>query len=145
MLMSNWATGIGSFNWEKLFEGKNVRDQAYLFNEIILKIFSSFIPNKIITCSDKGPAWFNDEIRQFLNKRDEIFFKRFINRGKLQSDYDGLQFIRSDLVESIRSSKEKFNVRSSTKLSDPSTTAKTYWWILKTFVNGKNVPLLVIS
>ena len=41
-----------------------------------------------------------------------------------------------------RSSKEKFYLCLSAKLFDPSISAKTYWSILKTFVNGKQVPLI---
>ena len=76
-----------------------------------------------------------DEISQILNKKNELF-KQFINNGKLQSDYDRYEYIRNDLTESIRSSIEKFHLRLSAKLS-----AKTCS-ILKTFVNGKNVPLI---
>ena len=57
-------------------------------------------------------------------------------------DYDRLQCIRSDLEESITSSKEKFYLRLSGKLSDPSTSAKTYWSIPKTFFNGKKISLI---
>ena len=46
------------------------------------------------------------------------------------------------MVKPIRSLKEKFNLRLSDKLSDPSTSAKTYWSIRKTFLNGKKVQLI---
>ena len=101
---------IESFNWEKSFEGKNIHDQIYLFIKIILSIFLNFIPNKIVACNDKNLPWFNDEIRQTLIKKDELF-KQFLNNGKLQNDYDQLQCIHSDLLESIRSSKEKCHLR----------------------------------
>ena len=41
------------------------------------------------------------------------------------------------LVESIRTSKEKIHLCLSAKLSDLSTSAKTYWSILKTFLMVK--------
>ena len=82
------------------------------------------------------------EIRQILYKKDELF-KQFINNGKLQSDYERLECIRSDLVEFIMFSKEQFHLRLPAKLSDPSTSAKTYWSILKTFVIGKKAPLIL--
>ena len=79
--MTNRA--IESSNWEKSFEGKNVLDQIYLFNKIILNIFYNFIPNKIITCYDKDPLCFNDKILQILKKENDLFIQ-FINNGKLQ-------------------------------------------------------------
>ena len=50
--------------------------------------------------------------------------------------------ISNSLTETIRSSKEKFYYKLSTKLANPSTSWKTYWSILKTFVNGKKVPII---
>ena len=37
---------------------------------------------------------------------------------------------------------EKFYCKLSTKPAYPSTSSKTYWSILKTFVNGKKVPII---
>ena len=57
---------IGSFNWSKLFSGKNVYEQVELFNKILLNIFHNFIPNKIIVCDDRDPPWMNDEIKKMI-------------------------------------------------------------------------------
>ena len=70
-----------------------------------------------------------------MNKRNQLF-KHLINNWKLQSNYDRLQCIRSDLEEYISSSKEKFYLRLSAKLPNPSSSAKTYRSISKSFVNG---------
>ena len=43
---------IEMFNWEKLFQNKNIHDQLKLFNETIVNIVSSYIPNKFINCND---------------------------------------------------------------------------------------------
>ena len=71
-----------------------------------------------------------------LNKKNELF-EQFLSNGKLQSDYDRLQYIRSNLVF-----KKKFHVCLSAELFDPSILAKTYWSILKTFVDVKLVPFI---
>ena len=117
----------------------------YLFNKIILNIFHNFIPDKIISdkepCIDKDSSWFNNEIWQILNKKNELF-KQFMNNGQLQSDFDQFKCIRSGLVASIIPSREIFYLDVSAKLSNPSTAGKTYWSILKIFVNGKKVPLI---
>ena len=44
---------IESFDWSKLFKGKNVQGQVELFNKTLLNIFRNFIPNKIIVCDDR--------------------------------------------------------------------------------------------
>ena len=55
---------IESFDWSKLFSGKNVHEQVELFNKTLLNIFHNFIPNKIIVCDDRDPPWMNDEIKK---------------------------------------------------------------------------------
>ena len=55
---------IESFDWPKLFSGKNVQEQVELFNKTLLYIFHNFIPNKIIVCDDRDPPWMNDEIKK---------------------------------------------------------------------------------
>ena len=57
--------------------------------------------------------------------------------GKSQTNDERLQLISNSLTETIRSSKEKFYCKLSTKLANLSTSSKTYWSILKTFANGK--------
>ena len=132
---------IEIFDWGNSFKGKNVHEQVHFFNKTILNIFHNYIPNKTILCNDKDPPWFNNEIRKILTKKNEIF-KQYIANGKSQkTGYEWLQLISSSLTESIRSTKEKFYYKLSTKLADPSTSSKTYWSILKTFVNGKKVPI----
>ena len=59
---------------------------------------------------------------------------------KIKSDYNRLKRTRCDLVEPIILSKEKLYLRLSAKFSYPSASAKTYWSILKTFVDGKEAP-----
>ena len=70
-------------------------------------------------------------------------FKQHIANGKSQTDYEWLQLISNSLAETIRSSKEKFYCKLSTELANPFTSSKTYWSILKTFVNGKKIPIIL--
>ena len=129
---------IDIFDWGNSFEGKNVHEQVHFFNKTILNIFHNYIPNKTILCNDKDLPWFNNEIRNILTMKNKIF-EQYIANGKSQIDYERLQLISNSLTETIRSSKEKFYFILSTKLANPSTSSKTYWSILKTFVNGKKI------
>ena len=129
---------IDIFDWGNSFEGKNVHEQVHFFNKTILNIFHNYIPNKTILCNDKDLPWFNNEIRNILTMKNKIF-EQYIANGKSQIDYERLQLISNSLTETIRSSKEKFYFKLSTKLANPSTSSKTYWSILKTFVNGKKI------
>ena len=112
--------GLQKCYWGNSFEGKNVHEQVQFFNKTILNIFHNYIPKKTILCNDKDLLWFNNEIRKILTKKNEIF-KQYIANGKSQTDYEWLQLISNNLIETMRSSKEKFYCKLSTKLANPST------------------------
>ena len=61
-------------------------------------------------------------------QKNELF-KQFINNGKIQSKYDQLPCLCSDLINLLGF--EKIYLLLSVKLSNPFTPAKTYWSILK--------------
>ena len=46
---------IEMFNWEKLFQNKNILDKLKLFNETIFSIVYNYISNKCNTYNDKDP------------------------------------------------------------------------------------------
>ena len=109
------------FNWEKLFQNRNINDQLKLFSETILSVITS----KCITCNDKDPPWLNDRIKRLINKKNEIF-KKYIKDGGPNSVYENLQTTTWDLTEAICSSKNVYYERLTNKLSDPNTSSKAY-------------------
>ena len=123
------------------FKGKNVHEQVHIFNKAILNIFHNYVPNKTILCNDKDPPWFNIKIRKILAKKNEIF-KQYIANGKSQTDYEPLQLISNSLTETLRSSKKTFFHKLPTKLADPSTSSKTYWWIHDFRQWPKKIPMI---
>ena len=63
-----------TFNWEKLIENKNVIEQLYLFNKILLNSFHNFISNKNIICNDQGLLWFNNQIRKLIERKTHLLW-----------------------------------------------------------------------
>ena len=57
--------------------------------------------------------------------------------GKLAVDRVRLQKAGAELANIIKSSKENFYNNLAKKLNNPNTSDKTYWSIMKTFINGK--------
>ena len=98
---------IKIFKWEKLLENKNVYDQLYLFNKTILNAYHNFIPNKNITCYDKNPPWFNNQIKTLIEKKIHLF-KGYMANGRLAVDHIRLQKAGAELVNIIKYSKENF-------------------------------------
>ena len=106
----------------------------------MLNMFHKFIPNKNIICNDKDPPWFNNQIKALIEKKNNLF-KSYMDNGRLAVDRFRLQKAGADLINIIKSSRENFYNNLGKKLNDPNTSNKTYWSIIKTFINGKR-PLL---
>ena len=105
-------------------------------------LFSNYIPNKLITVDDKDPSWMNESIKK------KIMAKKYpcksFNANKNNYDaYLKLQTISTELSEMILKRKEDYYCVLSDKLNGTHTSAKSYWSILKTFYNGKKIPLIL--
>ena len=95
---------IESFDWSKLFSGKNVHEQVELFNKTLLNIFHNFIPNKIIVCDDRDPPWMNDEIKKMIKRKNWLFQSQ---RKSCKLDFTVLNSLTQDISDAITSSKLK--------------------------------------
>ena len=127
---------IESFDWSKLFSGKNVHEQVELFNRTLL------IPSKIIVCNDRDPPWMNDEIKKWL--RDKIYYSKKIKvkvKGNLVS-LTILNLFTQDIWDVFTSSNLTYYEGLANKLKNSKTAPKTYWKILKTFVNSTKISLI---
>ena len=82
--MFNWST----VQLKVLIERNHLKVKMLIIRLVYLSklssnMFHDFISNKVITWNDKDPPWqLNDQIRQILNKKKELF-KQFINNRKL--------------------------------------------------------------
>ena len=131
---------ISEFHWEQ--ELKKLTDpsqQVELLNNSILNIMSNFIPNEIKRYRPSEPAWFTDSIRQRLKKQNKLY-RKFKYKGYLASDKKILDDYRSVTAELIESSKKKFLVDQGIRLTDQSSSQKTYWKIINQFLNKAKIP-----
>ena len=113
---------IEMFNWEKLYQNKNIHDQLKLLKKTIVNIVSNYIPNKFIIWNDKDPPLLNDHIKRLINLKNEIF-KKYLKDGRPGSVHENLQTITWDLTEAVSSSKNVYYGRLVNMLSDPNTSA----------------------
>ena len=65
---------IDGFNWQKAFSNKNVNQKVDTFDKTILNILTNFIPHETITCDDRDPPWFNENIKSitYIRKKCSI-------------------------------------------------------------------------
>ena len=60
-------------NWDRLLDNKNVDSPVLLLNVTILNIFSSFVPNRYVTCDDKDPVWMNENIKSKIKPKNKLY------------------------------------------------------------------------
>ena len=94
----------------------------------------------------------NDEIKKWLREKIGYFKVQKIikrknwlfqsQRKSCKLDFAVLNSLTQDISDAITSSKLKYYEGLANKLNDPKTAPKTYWKILKTFVNGTKIPLI---
>ena len=119
------------------FFKKNVLQQAEIFDKNVY-IFYNYIPNKFISCDGKNPPWINEEIKSLIHRKN-CLYQRQTKSGSI--DYTSLNALTLDISNALSFSKLKYHERLANEVNVPKTVPKTYWVILKTFVNGSKIPL----
>ena len=78
-------------------------------------------------------------MKSLIHRKNSLYQKQ---RKSGSIDYTSLIALTLDISNAISSSKLKYHERLANKLNDPKTAPKTYWAILKTFVNDSKIPLI---
>ena len=74
-------SALQNVDWHRLFAKKTVHQQVNLLNDIILNVFTNFVPNKVITCDDRDPVWINDNIKNKIKWKNSMY-KNYKRNGK---------------------------------------------------------------
>ena len=127
---------IDQFDWVRALSNVNVDEKVYFFTKTLLSIIQSFIPHETIICDDRDPRWINKEIKKLMLEKNRAF-KSYCYSNKSMFFFKKLKALQYQLNISIEESKEKYYTKLSSRLADPLTSPKTYWSILKTFLNNK--------
>ena len=106
------------------------------FNETLLSVFRNYVPNKYITVDNKDPVWMNETIKTKI-KAKNVFYKKYIENGRFESDFICLEDFVMKLTGLISSTKALYYENLAKKLNSLLLQAKIYWLILKTFYNDK--------
>ena len=83
----------------------------------------------------------NDEIKNKTNYRNTFYQQ--LKKYKINlTDLDIVNKLTSELSSIISQRKDEYFCHLAKRLNDPQTNAKTYWSILKTFFNGRKIPVI---
>ena len=117
----------------------NVNGMVHLFNRTAKNILHNFTPHEIITCDDRDQPWINISIRRLIQDKNKAC-KRLKRSNNNSQHFENCQSRQNLLDVSIEASKQRYYSRLSTKLTEPSTSTKTYWSVLMYFYNNKKLP-----
>ena len=123
---------IDQFPWAMHFTNIDVNKKKDLFNKNIKNIIRNYIPHETITCDDRGASKdINPPYKSYCQNKKDIFF---VHQFKL------VQSMVKSLIEKSKSN--YYYACLSKKLSDPTTSLKSYWSIFKAFLNDKKIPCI---
>ena len=57
---------LPSMNWSEMFDGLDVNKAVDLFTTLFLSVIARHIPNREITCSDRGAPWITDDVKKAI-------------------------------------------------------------------------------
>ena len=90
-----------------LFANKTAHQQVNLLNDIILNVFTNFVPNKVITCDDRDPPWINDNIKNKIRWKNSMY-KNYKRNDKKTEDYELLTEPVSEVSQLIEKSNDEY-------------------------------------
>ena len=121
------------------FSNLDMNQKVHLLNQTIKNILCNYIPYETVTCDDRNPPWINSKIKGLIQEKN-IAKKCYFQNNKDIQLFRTFHCIQNLLTVTIEKSKEQFYSRISTKLMDPTISPKSYWSILKTYLNNKKMP-----
>ena len=115
----------------------------YFFNRTIKNILSNYIPHEIIICDDRDPPWINNRVKELINEKNDTF-QCYLHVNKDPKLFNKVEYLQNELKSLIEVNKEKYYSRISKRIMNPLTSTKTYWSILKSFLNSKKIPYILL-
>ena len=76
---------VNAIDWEERFAKKTVKSQVSEFNDLLLNIYSNYIPNNTALCDDKNSSWMNNGIRAAMEMKSNTY-KEYM-RSDMRHDY----------------------------------------------------------
>ena len=81
-----------------------------IFNKIIKNILSNYFPHETITFDDKGPPWFNKNIKQLIQEKNNTC-KSYILSDKNPQIFEKVKKVQNQFKCSIEGSKKNYYLR----------------------------------
>ena len=111
---------------------------VFFFNRTMKNILSNYIPHEIFICDDRDPPRINNWVKELINEKNDPF-QCYLHSNKDPKLFNKVKYLQNELKSLIEASKEKYYSRISKRMMNPLASTKTYWSILKSFLNNKKI------
>ena len=132
---------MNEFNWERAFFNLDINEMVSVCNTTIKNIMANFIPHETIICDDRDPPWINNRIKKLIYERNSLY-KDYRKNNDTQI-FEKLTLLQKKLHLAMEESKDTYYSDLSTKLAKQNSNPKTYWSVLKRFLNNKKIPCIL--
>ena len=124
------------------FKNLEINEMVFLFNRTIKNILSNYIPYEIITCDYRDPPWINNRVKELINEKNDTF-QCYLHSNKDPKLFNKVKYIQNESKSLIEANKEKYHSSILKRMKNSLTSTKTYWSILKSLLNNKNIPCIM--
>ena len=134
---------IEMFRWQEHLENMSCpNQQVELLNEVLLNIYTNFIPNKVKTIRPHEAPWITKNVKNFLRKKNHAY-RNFVSRGQPNDKLEGIQKMISEGGKLIEDAKRNYLLKAGETLANPATSRKTYWSLINTVLNKAKIPIII--
>ena len=116
-------------------------EQVKFLNEVLLNIYSNYIPNKVKTIRPCQAPWITQTDKNFLRKKNRAY-KNFMRRGQPVDRLEGIQKMITEGSKLIEDAKHNYFLKVGNTLANPETSSRTYWSLINTVLNKAKIPII---
>ena len=140
---------LGNVDWNDIFMNNSIDDASNIFTDKFMSLAKQCMPSKLVTIRSRDAAWFNNEIRQLIKKRNKLHKRA--KSSNLQTDWQTFRAIRNEVIDKVRKRKLEYQNELNETVIDPAKFGQKEWWkIVRQFMSKKgivtdNIPPLTVN
>ena len=74
---------------------------------MVLEVMSRNIPNKVITCNDKGAPWITNEVKTTI-KRNARVYRKWVITGRIHEERGDIRSVQNGTYRISKNAKKNF-------------------------------------
>ena len=130
------------FKWREYLDNITCpNEQAKMLNEVLLNIYSNFIPNRVKAIRADQAPWIAPTVKHFLRNKCRAY-KSFVRNGQPEDTREGIQKMIAEGSKMIEDARRDYFLKAGKTLASPGTPSKTYWSLITTVLNNAKIPII---